>query len=474
MICINLLVILLYIMLALLSRMHYSKYKGSMKIVGRIKGLLYAMANTVYLHIKDRICRDGISSSLRRVQVVPPKKLDDMTDEFIIRLISVCLGICFVFNLISGIVGIHDLQNRDSDGINTIEREDYQGDVKYQNICMEVDGDTYVYPMEVAPLEYTEEEFYLQAESVFARLENEILAGNEDFEHVKNDLKLPLSDEYAIFKIKWTTDSPEYLTSTGRVVTDNIEHAVPVVLTATIEYLTYSVSRDYVLVVEKNVDNPIVDIAEQTLDSLERENRSDKTIILPSDISGVGISITQKKSNTSVQILVLGILFSGVLVAIRLSGLKENARIKCNMLSDNYAFFINKLWLLLGTGMTIKSGLMHIISEADRKDILIRELEYTINQIDSGFDEARAYEELGTRIGLPAYSRIFSHVSQNLELGTKNLRKLMEEEVYMSLQERKENARRKGEVASTKLVFPMVLLLVTVMVILMVPAFYGF
>ena len=444
MVYINLLVILLFIMLALLSRMHYSKYKGQRGLVGCVMGLWYAMAETIYVHIKDRISRESISSKLRRVQVVSPKKLEEMTDEFIIKLIAACLGICFIFNLVSGVAGICEPDI--AEDTNIVEREDYQGDIKYQDIYMEVDGDTFVYPLEVAPME-------------------------------SSDLKLPLSDEQGIFEIKWKSDSPEYLTSTGRVVTEELDTSVPIVLTATIEYLTYSVSREYVLVVEKkmeNVGNSNIDIAEETLDNLESENRNKKTIILPSDISGVGISTIQKNNNTSVQILLLGILASVILVALKLSRLKESAKIECNMLSSQYAFFVNKLWLLLGTGMTIKAGMKQIISEAEEKDILIRELEYTVNQIDSGYDEARAYEQLGLRIGLPAYSRLLNNVSQNLVMGTKNLRKLMEEEVFLSLEERKENARKKGEEASTKLIFPMVLLLAIVMVILIVPAFAGF
>lgn len=475
MVYINLLVILLFIMLALLSRMHYSKYKGKRGLVGCVMGLWYAMAETVYVHIRDRISRESISSRLRRVQVVSPKKLEEMTDEFIIKLIAACLGICFIFNLVSGVTGICEPDV--AEDANIVEREDYQGDIKYQDIYMEVDGDTFVYPLEVAPMEYTEEDFYQQAEDLFAQLEEEILGDNESFEHVSSDLKLPLSDEQGIFEIKWKSDNPEYLTSTGRVVTEELDTAVPVVLTATIEYLTYSISREYVLVVEKkmeNVGNSNIDIAEETLDNLESENRNKKTIILPSDISGVGISTIQKNNNTSVQILLLGILASVILVALKLSRLKESAKIECNMLSSQYAFFVNKLWLLLGTGMTIKAGMKQIISEAEEKDILIRELEYTVNQIDSGYDEARAYEQLGLRIGLPAYSRLLNNVSQNLVMGTKNLRKLMEEEVFLSLEERKESARKKGEEASTKLIFPMVLLLAIVMVILIVPAFVGF
>ena len=66
------------------------------------------------------------------------------------------------------------------------------------------------------------------------------------------------------------------------------------------------------------------------------------------------------------------------------------------------------------------------------------------------------------------------HISQNLRMGTKDLLKLMEDEVRTSLELKKEYTRRKGEEASTKLLFPMIILLATVMIIIIVPAIVTF
>lgn len=471
MIFINLLVILLYIMLAILSRKHFSKYKGLKS--GCVR-LWFAMSEFVYTKIEDRINWNGIKSSIRKIQVVSPKGLDNLTGTYAVRIIAACLGVVFVFNLIAGFMCIGE---ENAENTNVIEREDYQGNTKKHDVYLDVDGDTFVYSMGVAPLEYTEEEFCLRTEELFVEIEDTMLGQNVSPEHISSDLTLPLEDDEGIFGIVWSSDHPEYITSTGRVYTEELGERVPVILTAVIEYLDYTAEREYVLVAEcptENAGNPRIDIVGKTLDSLERENRNKKTIRLPSEVSGVGISLIQKKNNTSARIFLLGILTSVVLTGISISRLKEAGKNRDNLLMKQYPAFVNKLWLLLGTGMTVKTGIKQIIAESKNKDILIRELEYAVNQIDSGFDETAAYEELGSRLGLTVYCRLMNHISQNIKMGTRDLLELMEEEVNTSLSERKEFARKKGEEASTKLLIPMIMLMVTVMVIIIFPAVISF
>ena len=124
--------------------------------------------------------------------------------------------------------------------------------------------------------------------------------------------------------------------------------------------------------------------------------------------------------------------------------------------------------------MNIKDALIRIVKDNREKDILEKEIMYTINQIESGYSEFAAYEELGARLGLAPYSRIMNRISQNIRKGNKDLRKLMEEEVFLALNERRECVKKKGEEASTKMLFPMIILLGIVMVIVMFPALSSF
>ena len=61
-----------------------------------------------------------------------------------------------------------------------------------------------------------------------------------------------------------------------------------------------------------------------------------------------------------------------------------------------------------------------------------------------------------------------------MKRGSQNLLDLLEREAASASEERKRQARIRGEEASTKLLLPMILQLMVVLVILIVPAFLNF
>ena len=67
-----------------------------------------------------------------------------------------------------------------------------------------------------------------------------------------------------------------------------------------------------------------------------------------------------------------------------------------------------------------------------------------------------------------------NHIHQNLRVGTQNLIHVLEEEVGISLDMRNEYMKKRGEEVSTKLLFPMMVLLLVVMFIVMLPAIQNF
>ena len=72
---------------------------------------------------------------------------------------------------------------------------------------------------------------------------------------------------------------------------------------------------------------------------------------------------------------------------------------------------------------------------------------------------------------MQAYVRLGALLSQNLRKGTKGLTQLLKTEALQAFEDRKANARRRGEEAGTKLLLPMFLMLSVVLVIVIVPAF---
>ena len=96
------------------------------------------------------------------------------------------------------------------------------------------------------------------------------------------------------------------------------------------------------------------------------------------------------------------------------------------------------------------------------------------NELESGISETEAYMHFGRRCRLRQYSRLSSLLVQNLRRGNDTLLQVLQEEARTSFEERKNLARELGEEAGTKLLLPMMIMLGVTMLIIIVPAYFGF
>ena len=95
-------------------------------------------------------------------------------------------------------------------------------------------------------------------------------------------------------------------------------------------------------------------------------------------------------------------------------------------------------------------------------------------EMQSGVAEAVAYERFGTRCRLPSYLKLGTLLSQNLRKGTRNLAGLLQEESREALENRKALAKKMGEERESKLLFPMIMMLLTILLMVMYPAIISF
>ena len=87
--------------------------------------------------------------------------------------------------------------------------------------------------------------------------------------------------------------------------------------------------------------------------------------------------------------------------------------------------------------------------------------------------EERAYERFGEGCGGYRYRKFGNLLAQNLRKGSRGLTNLLEQEAEEAFEERKSMARKLGEEAGTKMLFPMILMLGAVMLILAFPAMHS-
>lgn len=155
---------------------------------------------------------------------------------------------------------------------------------------------------------------------------------------------------------------------------------------------------------------------------------------------------------------------------------KKKKRLKkreTEMLND-YPELISKLLLLLEAGLTMRRAWERVVNNyrnSGQKHYVYEEMCITLREIENGYSEVAAFERFGKRCRLLPYLRFSGLLEQNLVKGSRSVLPMLEQEALNAFEERKENAKRIGEEAGTKLLIPMTGMLVIVLVMIMFPAF---
>ena len=151
------------------------------------------------------------------------------------------------------------------------------------------------------------------------------------------------------------------------------------------------------------------------------------------------------------------------------------------MLNDYYEI-VNKLILYINVGVSVKLAFQKMADEySDRRNKRLIKFKYAYEEliimcrkIDNGLSEAAAYELCGKRSELIQYKKLFGYVNQSIKKGSEFVVEKLKSELKEAFELRKANAVKIGEEATTKLMLPMIIMLIIVIGILIIPAFTSF
>jgi len=446
------------VVLAIISRKNFSKYKDKPGVFGGIGLLLTGLIPPGY--------KGRLRSYIRRVSVKGDNRLSIEADRFMSTVIAGCVKYVFwaavIFTVISYIP-----EEEDS---GAIVRPGYGESQTYVELEMSQGDTSESYTLVVYPMEYTTDRFNELADAAQLYIDKMYLGDNPDAEHVTDNLQLVTKDETGTLTIKWESDDPLAVASDGKV--SAVETETEVTLTARIKdennERTYT-EKVTVLPVQAELTDS--DRAKVEILDIEESNRSEEELVLPEAVGDVEIRRADKSSNRTgvFMLIIVTIVLIGV---YRVYGLRKKAEEQDEVLRGEYFGFANRLTLLLGAGMSMQEAL-RTISRGLAAGPLKDEIDYTLNMIASGTSEGAAYMDMGRNIGLQEYTKLMSLIVQNLHHGNSNLIQLLEQEVKSSYYINRENIRKRGEQASEKLMLPTGLLLIVVIGIIMYPALLG-
>lgn len=214
----------------------------------------------------------------------------------------------------------------------------------------------------------------------------------------------------------------------------------------------------------------------------EKEKKGEEYLRLPEEIMGYSVSWAKKGERLPEKMLLLGVIAAVLIPLSEHKREQDRQKKREQQLLLEYPAMVSKLSLLLGSGMTLNHAWNKIVSsyikkrEKDHGAVLpaYEEMMITMYEIESGVGEERAYTGFGERCGLQRYRKLGNILVQNLKKGNRGMIELLEAEAENAFEERKNLARKYGEEAGTKLLFPMMIMLIMIMMLLIIPAFLSF
>ena len=150
--------------------------------------------------------------------------------------------------------------------------------------------------------------------------------------------------------------------------------------------------------------------------------------------------------------------------------LKKQLKAKRDNILVEFPEFLNKFVLLLGAGLTVNQAIKVVVLNNKKKNPLYDELSDVLDAKEKGVPIHEALETFAFRCRLREISMFVSTVVQNLKKGNDEMAALLRLQANIAWQGRKNNARKIGEEAKTKLILPLMLMFISIVVMLVAPA----
>lgn len=333
--------------------------------------------------------------------------------------------------------------------------------------------------------EYTKEELEKVFSEGFQWIRDKMLLDNSSAAEVRSNLNFPMEVPGGI-KAEWISANPEVISEDGTVHNESWSEDRQELVTVTVLFMYREEIRSQelhlmvkapVLTVEEKVKRRI----QTAIEKIENKTRNQSVFLLPSVVEGIEIEKTESGKQIAVVFLLLFIMFF-LLFYSKQNELQEQMERRKEEIQNDYPMIVNKLVLYLSAGMNIKSAFEKISEEyqEDRQEgrslfrFAYQEMYVMLNQLKAGVSEKKAYEDYGIRIGENNYLKFMALIIQNLQKGNAGIIQALSEEEEHAFAQRLDRAKRQGEEAGTKLLFPMLVLLIVVMAVVMLPAVFQF
>ena len=187
-------------------------------------------------------------------------------------------------------------------------------------------------------------------------------------------------------------------------------------------------------------------------------------------IIGLFLSAMLALANMEITIVLIALAFGAILAYTALYEVDKKITERHVEIVMDLPDFANKLLILSGAGLNLKGAMVKVSKEMEKDTVFYRELKHSVYMMEHGSTVESAMDSLCTRCNMPEVRRLSSVLLQNMHSGGSDVLRALNEISGELWTNRRANARKMAEEAGTKLLFPMMLMLLAVIAIVVTPA----
>lgn len=332
--------------------------------------------------------------------------------------------------------------------------------------------------------EYRKEEVKAKFAEAKEYIQMYYLGENSSSEKVTKKLNLVSKISDSQIEISWNLDENGYVNKDGTLNNLNIRESVRVSITAVLSYgeQKEKVPLQFIIYPQKrSSQEKFWEDWKREWELWKEKTAQEDVLILPQEVDGKQMIYREVSQSYWLKILILGLLFC-ILIPAFIDYKTEQRIIKREQeLRMEYPQIIERFILLIGAGLTIRGAWYRITEDYQKRlrkgecsfNYLYEEMLVTQLEMENGHSETAAYAAFGRRLSMVQYMKFSTLLVQNLKKGSDDLLRRMDLEAADAFQERREAARKLGEEAGTKLLLPMMLMLVIVFSMILIAAFHS-
>lgn len=171
-----------------------------------------------------------------------------------------------------------------------------------------------------------------------------------------------------------------------------------------------------------------------------------------------------------VMLLALFVVLAPVLVYMSFSSLESKVEKRHQQVAMDLPDFTNQLIILSGAGLTLRAAIIKVGREMPGDTPFYVALRKAVNKMENGATDEAALDVLVTQCNMPVVRRLTSILLQNMQRGGTDVLVALREIGAELWTNRKAAARQMAEEVSTKMLFPMMLMLIAVILLVAAPA----